>query len=124
MDLLSFLLGVMVSLWGVLQIIYPKESTWFHKKWLDYLEKRTRRIALTFILVGLILLLIVWYTNSLIVLVIGSFLLYTGFKYLIFGKKVLELSRSSLKSSKSRWRIMGVWLLFGGLGLIYLSTWF
>jgi hypothetical protein len=114
----------MVSLWGVLQIIYPKESTWFHKKWLDYLEKRTRRIALTFILVGLILLLIVWYTNSLIVLVIGSFLLYTGFKYLIFGKKVLELSRSSLKSSKSRWRIMGVWLLFGGLGLIYLSTWF
>ena len=125
MDLVSFALGFLASVWGLLQIIYPEESKWFYKQWLKYLEKRILVTSLTFILLGSVSLLVVWYTNSfLALLVLGSFMLYTGLKYRIFGRKVIELSKISLNSSANRWRIMGLWLLLGGLGLIYISTWF
>jgi hypothetical protein len=125
MDMISAILGFLVAVWGILQLIYPEESKWFHKRWNNYLKSRMLTISLAFILFGLISLIIVWYSNSFLALmVLGSFLMYTAIKYLVFGNKIIELSEISLKASKNRWRIMGLWLVLGGLGLIYLSTWF
>ncbi len=125
MDLLSFCLGFLASLWGLTELVYPRESAWFHRKWLDYLEKKLQAVSLIFLFSGSLFLFVVWRTNNfLILLVLGSFLLYTGFKYLVLGSRFIELSRKSLELPDWRRRLMGLWLLIGGLGLIYLSSWF
>ncbi len=125
MDILSFGLGFLVGLWGLLETVYPRDTVWFHKRWLDYFERRQRSLALFFVAVGSLLLYIVWLTNRFLsFLVLGSYLAYTGVKHLLFGGRVIEASRRSLSSSDLRRRASGVWLLVGGLGLMYLSTWF
>jgi hypothetical protein len=70
-------------------------------------------------------LYIVWRTNgTVLLLVLGSFLSYTGLKYIALGQRFIELSRRSLELPDYRRRLSGAWLALGGLLLIWLSSGF
>lgn len=104
-------------------MLYPRESAWFPKLWLDYLERNLFKTGLLFFIAGCLCLYIVWSTNgTLLLLVLGSFLFYSGLKYLVLGPKFIELSRRSLDLPDRRRQLSGLWLVLGGLLLSWLST--